>query len=214
MPGLDRRVHRWVMSHRSPGSIIIARAVTRGGVTTIVLPALIAVATVAAEGPQGISRRLGSGLLAGGVAAAGIYLAIRVSRPVSRVRPDVADWAAAAGGPSFPSMHTTAATLFAAASAAALAPQARAGWPRRGIWAGAVAYAGAVGWSRVWLGMHWPTDVVAGWLFGAAWAGGSSAVLRIGRPAAARQRARARPADLMGQSRPRTRSRKGRPSGS
>ena len=43
---------------------------------------------------------------------------------------------------------------------------------RRGrfaVWALAVGYAGAVGWSRVWVGVHWPLDVLGGWVLGSSW---------------------------------------------
>jgi undecaprenyl-diphosphatase len=42
--------------------------------------------------------------------------------------------------------------------------------PRRAIWAAAVVAILAVGFSRVWLAVHWPSDVLSGWLIGAGWA--------------------------------------------
>ncbi|SNS07890.1 undecaprenyl-diphosphatase [Humidesulfovibrio mexicanus] len=60
-------------------------------------------------------------------------------------------------GTSFPSAH--------AANSMALAVLAMCLWPklRRGLWALPL----VVGWSRVYLGKHYPLDVAAGWLLGA-----------------------------------------------
>ncbi len=70
---------------------------------------------------------------------------------------------------SFPSGHALLATVFYLTLGALLA---RA-MPRRRLKAyvigAALALAVLVGVSRVYLGAHWPTDVLAGWCVGAAW---------------------------------------------
>lgn len=177
IPGIDERIHVWVLSHRTSGSTTFARAVTWGGVTTVVLPTLVAAGAIAGKHGKDLRRRLGAGLLLSGIASAGVYVGLQINAVSGRGRPPLADWAGTAGGPAYPSGHTTAATLFAASCAWALAARAHAGWPRRAIWAGAAVYAVAVGWSRIWLGVHWPTDVVGGWLYGLTWCTGTTSVI-------------------------------------
>jgi undecaprenyl-diphosphatase len=178
-PGIDEQVHHWVLAHRGPGSIAVARAVRWAGVSWIVLPALIVIGAAAARpGPKtDLGRRAGAGLLLCLAASTGVYAEIFCNKVIARSRPPVADWAGAAGGGSFPSGHTTAATMFALAAAWALAGRVRPGWRRHAVWAGAGVYAVTVAWSRVWLGVHWPTDVVGGWLFSLAWLAGAAALL-------------------------------------
>jgi membrane-associated phospholipid phosphatase len=165
----DNAIHSWVVSHRSAAGISIARTITWGGVTRVTLPALVLVGALALRGHRPLGARLGSGALLAGVASIGIYFEIGLNSLVGRVRPPVADWAGAAGGPAFPSGHSTAATIFAVSCAWALTSRIRVGRPRVILWAVAGTFALAVGWSRVWLGVHWPTDVVSGWLFGVSW---------------------------------------------
>ena len=85
---------------------------------------------------------------------------------------------AAIGDPSFPSGHTAwAVAVFGAVAVLAA---------RRQRWvpaAACVAFAGAMGPSRVLLGVHWLSDVIAGYAIGLAWLIG---VLLIGLPWAER----------------------------
>ncbi len=166
-----------MISHRNSANIQFARGVTWGGVTQIALPILIIVGVLATEAGHTLTRRLKSGVLIALVASVGAYFGLQINHFEGRVRPPIADWAGTAGGPSFPSGHTTVASLFAASCAWLIATRVHAGRPRVLLWTGAVLYAVAVGFSRIWLGVHWPTDVVGGWLYALTWLASSGAVV-------------------------------------
>ena len=167
VPGIDSWLHRAVLEHRGTTSLEIARAVTQGGSTRVVWP-MLGLATLVRLRTRDLRAWLAAGAFTAAVGA-GIGVRLAVSLLVARPRPAAVDWASTAGGYAFPSGHTTAATLGAGALAWTVAR--RTG--RRGVrllaWGAAATYAGAVGWSRVWLGVHWPLDVAGGWMLGAGW---------------------------------------------
>jgi undecaprenyl-diphosphatase len=70
---------------------------------------------------------------------------------------------------SFPSEHTTQAAAIYLTIAILLSTGLKRGW-RELVIAVAVLIALAVAWSRVYLGIHYPTDVIAGLLLGWSWA--------------------------------------------
>jgi membrane-associated phospholipid phosphatase len=85
-----------------------------------------------------------------------------------RLRPQFADGGARYSSLSFPSGHASGvATLVTVAlllSWPLLAPRARLVWLAAGV-----ALAVLVGLTRIWLGVHWLSDVVAGEALGVAW---------------------------------------------
>lgn len=172
---VDVALHGAVLALRGPLDSALALGVTWAGATYVALPALVLVGALAPPGRRRGRERLGSGLLLAGAASIGIYAGLLVNHVVGRARPPAEDWWGAAGGPAFPSGHTTVATVASLLAAWALAQR----WPdrRRSLLVGAAAVAAAVGWSRVWLGVHWPGDVLGGWVFGTGWAVAAVAAL-------------------------------------
>ncbi|MDO9432517.1 MAG: phosphatase PAP2 family protein [Pseudomonadota bacterium] len=71
---------------------------------------------------------------------------------------------------SFPSGHSTAAAATFLTLATVLASFESRRRTKALIYALAITAMIAVGVSRVYLGVHWPTDVLAGWALGASWA--------------------------------------------
>ncbi len=87
-----------------------------------------------------------------------------------RPRPDLVPHGVSVYSASFPSGHST----MAAATYLTLAMLVASLETRRRSKAMVYSVAGlvllGVGFSRVYLGVHWPTDVLAGWCLGAVWA--------------------------------------------
>jgi undecaprenyl-diphosphatase len=87
---------------------------------------------------------------------------------VDRLRP-IVDWpVATAGGPSFPSGHTLAATVWVGTVLLVLLPVVPARRRRLVVSVG-VALVVVVGLTRIALGVHFVSDVLAGWFVGAGW---------------------------------------------
>jgi membrane-associated phospholipid phosphatase len=160
---IDRSITSWVVAHRTHALTSVARLLSTLGSQAVLIP-LTAIATAALLGRR---RWVLAGLVVatwGG--AIGMYSVTK--HFVHRMRPPMEIWLTDVGRTSsFPSGHATqslATFLALVLVGAVMLPTAR----RLGR-AIALALAIGVGWSRVYLGVHWATDVGAGWLIAVAW---------------------------------------------
>lgn len=100
---------------------------------------------------------------------------------VGRPRPEIVPHLTEAGGASFPSGHAFNSAVVYIAIALAFATLSARESVRLTILGTAIGLSLVIAWSRVWLGVHFPSDVMAGWFGGAGWAFLAAALLQ--RPA-------------------------------
>ncbi len=161
---VDRRVLDEVLEHRTSAWTTVFRAVTHLGdpLVIVALTAAISIALVA-------SRRFHLGLFMV-LATSGAAVASSVTKQVlDRGRPPTALWLGHAWGPSFPSGHATqSVACYGAIAIIGVVVIRSAAW-RALLVAAAASIALMVGTSRIYLAVHWCSDVVCGWAIGSLW---------------------------------------------
>ena len=179
------------MGSRSSRVTQAARALTHLGGTTE-----LAVLTIGVAGILMLRRRQYAGVLVVAMAGASA-LTVVLKQALGRARPSTE---LLLGRPahscSFPSGHSFNIVVFAGTLAClVLFSGVRPGGKILAVGA-AVLLSGGVGASRVYLGYHWMTDVLAGWSIGLAWLAAIGLGILIIREQEDRARARTRAARL------------------
>ncbi|MGY0503629.1 phosphatase PAP2 family protein [Nocardia sp. FBN12] len=161
---MDTRVLDWMIAHRGEALTDIATVITDLGATLSMT--ILAVVTV---GWFVLRRNLPvAALVAITSLGAGVLVWV-IKRLVGRHRPPEASRLVFEPSLSYPSGHTLGSTVVVGIVAIVLIPQLARQWVRVAATVLAVAFPIAVGLSRIYLGVHWTTDVLAGWIIGLMW---------------------------------------------
>jgi undecaprenyl-diphosphatase len=139
-------------------------------VTALGSAGLLALVTMAAAGFLVLQRKRHLALYLVAAVAGGTLVGSLLKWGFARPRPDLVAHGQAVYTSSFPSGHSMiSAVAFLTLGALLASGQSNLGM-RAYLMGLAVFLTVIVGVSRVYLGVHWPTDVLAGWTAGAAWA--------------------------------------------
>jgi len=155
--GIDWRLHYNL--HLSPSlAPLFVRLSALGGAAIMIPIGFVGLAFLVAQKRRADAAWLFLTLAIGRLGIEGIKLVL------SRPRPPVEDWLDHVTSSSFPSSHSAGTMMTCVALALLL---------EGGDGAILVALLAAlfIGWTRVALGVHWPSDVMAGWGIGLVWIG-------------------------------------------
>ncbi|MEU8074024.1 phosphatase PAP2 family protein [Catellatospora citrea] len=160
----DPPVASWLADHRTPWLTPFMQAVTWLGSGWVTVPLLVLAALLL---PVWRDRRRTVALVL--TVSMGSALLVTVGKLLTvRPRPVVGEVLTTATGYAFPSGHSAQAA--AAYGVLALLVSVRVGRAAKPlVWLAATTVVLLVGFSRMYLGVHWLTDVLAGYALGACW---------------------------------------------
>ena len=162
---LDHPVAGFVAAHRAAALTSVMKAVSAVGG-----PAGMTVLALATGLLLGVVWRSWAPAVVLVVTAVGVIgLTVVFKEALGRARPPLTQAVAAADGYGFPSGHTAAAAAVCGAAAWLCSLRMRTWRGRTAVWAVATMLATLVGISRIYLGVHWTSDVIGGWIFGILW---------------------------------------------
>lgn len=143
----------------------VARDITALGSAAVLVPVVAFIV-----GFLLLSRRFAAALFLAVASLGGATLNELLKTLYGRTRPDEALRLVDIDSLSFPSGHAMSSATIYLTVAVLLARLADRPREKVYVFAAALLLSFAVGFSRVYLGVHYPTDVVAGWAAGVAWA--------------------------------------------
>ncbi len=177
----DAMVRGWVHAHSSAPLTTVMRAMSFLGE----VPVLIILSAGAVWVLTEIVRWPRAALLFVVAMLGGLILDASLKGFFHRARPEAFFGTALPHSYSFPSGHALYSVCFWGVLAALAAYRIRGRGARVGIWAAAASIAGLTGYSRIYLGVHYPSDVVGGYAAAVVWvatlAGVDRALRRRGR---------------------------------
>ncbi|MDX6585038.1 MAG: hypothetical protein QOI10_4222, partial [Solirubrobacterales bacterium] len=171
---IDGPVLTWMLGHRTSGLTTLMVIVSDVGGTAVV-SSVAAVVTAALAW----RRRWRDALLVSGTTLGAGLLVVTLKPLVGRSRPPRIDQLVVETTQSFPSGHALAAAAVLGVLAMVVIRRLPRRSPRVLLAAAAAVCALAIGLSRLYLGVHWASDVVGGWLIGTTWLASCLTVARV-----------------------------------
>jgi undecaprenyl-diphosphatase len=168
----DEKVLVWLSSHRNPLTDTGMLELTALGTGTVVLM-ISGIASMFLA----LTKHKYSALLLGVATAGGLALNMVLKIGFHRPRPDVVVWGTEAFSSSFPSGHAMSAAIVYSTVAYLAARLQKRLWSKILTMFAAVMLIILICLSRLYLGVHYPSDVAAGVTIGLAWAGFCMATL-------------------------------------